>query len=735
MSKRIVVFFFSLLAALVCSTSAQTDTWLEVRTPRFVIVSNSSEKEARHVARQFEGMHSVFQRVFPDAEIDGGEPILVFAVQDKQTLQALEPEAYLGKGQVNLVGLFLATPEKNYVLISLNAPGVRPYAPVYHEYAHFVFSLRPQWMPLWLSEGLAEFYQNSEILDDKVRLGKGDPYVQSVLEHNALLPLPMLFAVDQHSPYYHEKDKGSMFYAESWALTHFLKDKDALEGGHRLTDYVDLLQTMVDSVAAATQVFGDLNQLQLDLKKYVMSADYAISEISGSTDVDDPSFTVQALTQVQADDLRAEFLAHDGRESDARALLQGVLREDPLSVEARETMGYLALRDQKFDRARKWCQEAIELDAQSFVAHYYFALASIREGTLDKAARASVENSLRTVIKLKPSFQPAYDALAIFYADQGINLAEAHELIETAVQLAPGVAEVRVDEAQVLEAMNRNKEAVDVLEIALKLAHTPEQTAAVENVLQSLNKFEAARAKMGGKEIVILPRGGTSGDKGTGQQSSAGETPARAVYAPGAEYTEKAKEAGVEGVCVVTLIVGTDGKPSNIVVTKKLGMGLDEKAVEAISKWRFEPGRRYGTPVVTHLTLKLEFKLFGGNTQKFFDLSEKAKSGDADAELELANAFFAGRDIAKDVNQGMALLERAARSGLPQAQFQMGERTYGDGNNAENYVTAYLWYALAQRGSVSQADAKVSELEARMTSEQLSEAQKRLENWLATPPK
>jgi TonB family protein len=292
-----------------------------------------------------------------------------------------------------------------------------------------------------------------------------------------------------------------------------------------------------------------------------------------------------------------------------------------------------------------------------------------------------------------------------------------------------------VDEAQVLSAMNKNEDAADVLEMALKMAHTPEQTAAVENILQSLQKFEAARAAMGAQKVVLLSRSGTPVAKGTGQGSNAAETPARAIYAPGVEYTEEAKEAKLEGVCVVSLIVGTDGKPSNIVVTKKLGMGLDEKAVEAVRKWKFEPGRRYGRPVNTHLTLKLGFKLFGANSQKFFDLSEKAKAGDADAEFELATAFFEGREIAKDESQGMVLLERAARSGLTRAEFQLAERTYGDGNNAEKYIEAYLWYALAQRSGAEQADTKIRELEARMTPDQLSEAQKRLENWPATPPK
>ena len=164
-------------------------------------------------------------------------------------------------------------------------------------------------------------------------------------------------------------------------------------------------------------------------------------------------------------------------------------------------------------------------------------------------------------------------------------------------------------------------------------------------------------------------------------------------------------------------------------------MGMDERAVETVSRWKFEPARRKGKPVASHLTLSLHFKTYGGDQQKFLDLSEKARTDDPAAEFELANAFFEGRDIPKDEAQGMALLERAARSGHPQAQFEMGERIYGDGNDAEKYVDAYVWYAQAQRNGADGAETKVTELEPRMTPDQLSEARKRVESWTTSPPK
>lgn len=86
-----------------------------------------------------------------------------------------------------------------------------------------VLSRTGEWMPLWLAEGWAQFLQTAEILDNQVRLGKLDAYTGNFLQRNPLLPIPTLITVDQHSPYYHEEDKGSMFYAESWALTRYLK--------------------------------------------------------------------------------------------------------------------------------------------------------------------------------------------------------------------------------------------------------------------------------------------------------------------------------------------------------------------------------------------------------------------------------------------------------------------------------------------------------------------------------
>jgi len=61
---------------------------------------------------------------------------------------------------------------------------------------------------------------------------------------------------------------------------------------------------------------------------------------------------------------------------------------------------------------------------------------------------------------------------------------------------------------------------------------------------------------------------------------------------------------------VLAAIVGPDGRPRNIRVVRGLGMGLDEKAVERVKTWLFEPGKRNGTPVAVAMNFEVDFRLF-----------------------------------------------------------------------------------------------------------------------------
>jgi len=89
-----------------------------------------------------------------------------------------------------------------------------------------------------------------------------------------------------------------------------------------------------------------------------------------------------------------------------------------------------------------------------------------------------------------------------------------------------------------------------------------------------------------------------------------GVSPPRVIYQPEPEFSEEARKAKYQGVCTLGLIVGADGRPSNIRVLSSLGMGLDEKAIEAVKNWKFEPAMKEGHPVRVEIAVEVDFHLY-----------------------------------------------------------------------------------------------------------------------------
>jgi len=75
------------------------------------------------------------------------------------------------------------------------------------------------------------------------------------------------------------------------------------------------------------------------------------------------------------------------------------------------------------------------------------------------------------------------------------------------------------------------------------------------------------------------------------------------------EYSEEARKAKYNGTVTLSIVVNTDGRAEAIQVTKSIGMGLDEKAVEAVQKWRFKPGMKAGAAVKTRAVVEVNFRL------------------------------------------------------------------------------------------------------------------------------
>ena len=95
------------------------------------------------------------------------------------------------------------------------------------------------------------------------------------------------------------------------------------------------------------------------------------------------------------------------------------------------------------------------------------------------------------------------------------------------------------------------------------------------------------------------------------------------------QYTPEAKRAGIEGTVVLYIRVDPDGRAHSFKVQSSLGLGLDEKAIEAVKQWRFSSGTKNGKPVVVPVTIEVKFWLN--------DTSEPCRAGPPQTEPKPQN--------------------------------------------------------------------------------------------------
>src|SRR5947207_15020812 len=114
-SVRRVTFAFTLLALAPGAYAA--DNWIEVRSPHFTVNSNAGEKDARKIADQFEQIRQMFHSAFGGLRVDLGQPIIIVAAKNENTMKLFLPEEWEVKGHIHHAGLYQPGEDKDYVVM------------------------------------------------------------------------------------------------------------------------------------------------------------------------------------------------------------------------------------------------------------------------------------------------------------------------------------------------------------------------------------------------------------------------------------------------------------------------------------------------------------------------------------------------------------------------------------------------------------------------------------------
>ncbi|HEX8286119.1 MAG TPA: tetratricopeptide repeat protein [Pyrinomonadaceae bacterium] len=496
----------ALVAALVMLWAAQAasakDTWTGVRSQNFYLVGNASEKDIRQVATRLEQFRDVFKRLFAQVNFNSPVPTTVIVFKNDAAYKPFKPVAD-GK-TVELAGYFQPGEDVNYITLTTERGSDNPYSTIYHEYVHLLVnnSLGKTSVPAWFNEGLAEYYSTFAIEDDrKAHLGKFVEYHLYRLREQRLIPLSQLFAVDHYSLERNRHDVRSLFYAESWALVHYLILGNEGRRLPQLGQFLALSRQGVPTEEAFNRAFQtDTAGMEKELQKYIQGHTFQSKVATFEQKLEfDSQMTAAPLTEGEAEGYLGDLLLHINRPEDASARLERALRLDPSLTMARASLGMTRLRQKRFGEAKEELRKAVASGAQNYLAHYYYAYALSREGTREDGYRhggyapevaKEMRESLRKAISLRPDFPESYHLLGWINLVMGEELEVSAALLRRALTMAPGNEHYALVLAQIYLRQEKFDQARQTVEPLTRDGTEPSLRSTAQAVMASIKNYE-----------------------------------------------------------------------------------------------------------------------------------------------------------------------------------------------------------------------------------------------------
>lgn len=439
--------------------AARNKPWIEVNSPHFRVLSNGSKSRAREVAFDLEQLRYVFANEFPKVRLDTGAPLLVFAARDEKSVLSLLPSLKKVRNGRYVAGEYFGGWEKQYAMILLGEPDADHV--VYHEYVHSILHMNVTWLPSWLAEGLEEFYAYTLFENHKIYLG-GPSRIAPMLRNNSLIPIKKLMSAHPTSPAsFSGILRIGMFYAESWALVHFMMFGPGMQGGSRLAHFVSLLASGEDQETAFQQVFGGFKKMNAALQQYAMRHAFETAVLSTPPTINQKTFTERVLTLPETDAQLAAFHVWTHDMHDAAPLAQAAIRLNPKLGLAHEDMGYVLFSQGKDAAAEKEFSRAYSLDRSLYLSLFAKTMLSPIAASSSPEAQSQFRGALQKVVQLDPKLPSAYVQLALLAVRQN-NLPQALQYSRCAEALAPGRAEYHLLTGRILLRMGRGAQAARI---------------------------------------------------------------------------------------------------------------------------------------------------------------------------------------------------------------------------------------------------------------------------------
>lgn len=486
-------------SAVLFASSANAE-WRAASSDHFVIYGDQSGESLRGLAERLELFHAAMARRFrlqpTEARPSPSNRVTIYVVANVAKVRELTKGRYTAGVYLPRAGSTVALVpyirrEPSQVAM---APHVRRESAelgtiLYHEYAHhFMYGITARAYPRWFVEGFAESFAGVEFRADSISLGPAARW-QS-LKYELSVPIRQLLAFD--GGVLDSRSEVASFYVQSWALFHYLEF--APERAGQLLKYKELLAAGDAALDAAAGAFGDLDQLERDMRSYS-------SRMSWSLEIDKRKLAigpvnVRTLSPGGADMMPTVIRSKVGvTHEEAVSLLPearrvaGLHPDDPAVLAALAEAEFDAGND---DAAIAAADRAIALDSNQIEAHIqkgYALKHKVETEVLPKESWRDVRREFIEVNRIENDHPIPLVEFYRSYLDQGKPPTKnAIAGLEWALQLAPFDSSVRWLVAQQMVEDNRLKEAAQTL---APLAYSPHVSEDTTKALSLLKEVEA----------------------------------------------------------------------------------------------------------------------------------------------------------------------------------------------------------------------------------------------------
>ncbi len=551
-----------LVAAFLAAAPPPATDWVRVETRNFIVYGETGERRLREVASEFERFREALARVIPGAAQPSAVPTVVMVFGSPKSFEAYKPR-FNGK-PARLDGCFFSSEDMNIIAL-VDGDRAESLRTILHEYVHLVISNMMPGLPLWLNEGLAEYYSTFEVQDSgrRATLGRVIPSHLSLLNQRRLLTIDELLGVDSYSSVYDESDRQSLFYAQSWALVHMLVA--GLENrSSQLGAYVKLVAAGSPSLDAWQQVFGGENVIR-QLDRYI--AQDVMKGVLYRFDREIPRATAEAsaISVSDREAALADLLRRVAPREEASSRFERAIALEPRSSRARALYGLHALDHGDLARARTLLLEAAA-DRSDWLVQYHAATGLTQlageDANRDVELVDKAREALGRVFAARPDLPNALALSARLDAMGAGDLSRGLATVRRALAIAPGRTDYALLESFILLRRDEFTAAKSVLAPLLTPTYSTSIRESASDLMEQIARSEseaaAYRARLEGRRADHAS-GSSPGDApaegvrmvpvyrkvGDGETRVEGELQAIACVRAGVEFHVKG-DAGVE---------------------------------------------------------------------------------------------------------------------------------------------------------------------------------------------